>query len=434
MAMVEDRTMTQAQVTGARMAQTSGLLAQTAPTGRMQAKGGVGRDDRDAMIAELEGQLRSLEDRYKFRISSFMKRETQTRNKIESLERRLNEGSDQDEHVQRMAVIENMHRSVVQGLESIQGNTSKILHEQEKELMRAFRAKLQETSKELEQQKSRRGEPSSELQARHKKVVAELHDAREMAQRFDRKNQQLDAENKKLLEKLRSQTDDRQSLLRDLVQAKKENARLKHKCQDVVSAPSGSPPVGKVPGHVEHTAARELESTLPKHGTSEKHSDKTRAQQMSNKQYEREVRYREAVLRMKRMVDAEQRTARSLRQQQAEVLQQRTEVEVFLRQCLEDVQAEISRYEEKQERHASSEQPTFQPGISSSVHEMNAQDRGRVLELLLSQQRVVQLLYKRALPQVASGDFGDSPASFVSDHGGNEDDLAWLGDMVPPEA
>lgn len=411
--------MAQVQVTGARMAQTSGLLAQSAPGGRMQAKGGLGRDDRDAMIADLEGQLRSLEDRYKFRISSFMKRETQTRNKIESLERRLNEGSDQDEHVQRMAVIENMHRSVVQGLESIQGNTSKILHEQEKELMRAFRAKLQEVSKELEHQKSRRGEPSSELQARHKKVVAELHDAREMAQRFDRKNQQLDAENKKLLEKLRTQTDDRQSLLRDLVQAKKENARLKHKCQDGVSAPSGSPPIQKSPGNVEHTP-------VPKRSASEKHSDKTRVQQTSNRQYEREVRYREAILRMKRMVDVERRTATSLRQQQAEVLQQRTELEVFLRQCLEDVQAEVSRHEEDQDR-------TSEAVASSSVHEMTAQDRGRVLELLQSQQRVVQLLYKKALPHLASGDFVDSPSSLGPDHEGNEDDLAWLGDMVPPE-
>merc|ERR1719428_952293 len=64
------------------------------------------------MIADLQRQLegereknRSLEDQYKYRIASFVKRETQTKNKIESLDRRLTDGTDHDEHMQRMAVI-----------------------------------------------------------------------------------------------------------------------------------------------------------------------------------------------------------------------------------------------------------------------------------------------------------------------------------------
>merc|ERR1719436_388953 len=208
--------------------------------GKSQTKAsGAGRDDRDAMIQDLQRQLdgekeknRSLEDQYKYRIASFMKRETQTKNKIDSLERRLNsDGSEVDQHAQKMAVIENMHKSVVSGLDCIQNNTAKILQDQEKDLMRAFRARLQEVSKDLEAQRSRKGEHSTELQARHRRVVAELHEAQELAQTFDKKNQQLQAENQRLQEKLRTREDDRQALLKELVMARKEVARLKAQCK-----------------------------------------------------------------------------------------------------------------------------------------------------------------------------------------------------------
>ncbi|CAK0832514.1 unnamed protein product, partial [Prorocentrum cordatum] len=92
------------------------------------------RDERDTTIADLQRQLegekeknRSLEDQYKYRVATFVKRETQTKNKIDALEKRLGDAPEADEHLQRMAVIENMHKSVVAGLECIQGNTSKIL-------------------------------------------------------------------------------------------------------------------------------------------------------------------------------------------------------------------------------------------------------------------------------------------------------------------
>merc|ERR1719201_294633 len=209
--------------------------------------GMVGRDDKDTIIQELQKQLdgeksknQSLEDQFKYRIAHFVKRETQTKNKIESLERRLNDGTDHDEHVQRMAVIENMHKSVVAGLECIQNNTAKILQDQERDLMRAFRARLQEVSKDLEAQRSRKGEHSTELQARHRRVVAELHEAQELAQTFDRKNQQLAAENQKLLEKLRTREDDRQALLRELVLARKECARLKAQTKDMQPVSAGT--------------------------------------------------------------------------------------------------------------------------------------------------------------------------------------------------
>jgi len=434
--MVEDKSVQQMQATGARVLQSSpGLAEKLVSSSRSPTAGG--RDDRDAMIADLQRQLdsekeknRSLEDQYKYRVNTFMKRETQTKNKIESLEKRLSDGPDTDEHSQRMAVIGNMHQSVVAGLECIQNNTAKILQDQEKDLMRAFRARLQEVSKDLEAQRSRKGEDSTQLLQRHRRVVAELHEAQELAANFDRKNQQLIAENQKLQEKLRTREDDRQALLRELVLSKKENARLKAQQKEPAGGSDGLPGTEQQPGQ-EADAGKSLRRSI-----SQRQIDQARLQQTRNRQYEAEVAYRETIAKLKRVVEAERRSVAAMKQQQVEMLQQRTELEVFLRQCLDDVKSEITRHR-LQEGHSPGgpsvpgiDQPD-QPPAAMSVHELTAQDRERVLELLLSQQRVVQLLYSKTFstpsPQL------EDPPGLSMNPASKEDDFSWLSEIIPQE-
>jgi len=443
--MAEDRSVAQMQAQAARVIQSSpGLAEKLAASGKAYTKGpGGGRDDKDSIIQDLQKQLdsekeknRSLEDQFKYRLAHFVKRETQTKNKIESLERRLNDGVDHDEHLQRMAVIENMHKSVVMGLESIQTNTAKILQDQEKDLMRAFRARLQEVSKDLEASRKGKGEAGSELQMRHRRVVAELHEAQELAQTFDKKNQQLTAENQKLLEKLRTREDDRQCLLRELVLSKKENARLKAQAKDGGSGGPGA--VGmdasaSMPG-------RPGEMTADSHGLRKPFSSKQIEQAKftvpHNKAYEREVKYREAITKLKRMVEGERKSVRALKQQQADMLQQRTEIEVLLRQCLDDVKAEIMRHRMEHERK-DAPGATGTGGVpitAMSVHELTTQDRERVLELLLSQQRVVQLLYSKTFPQQPPSPLMEDPSAAITPgQPGKEDDFSWLSDIIPPD-
>jgi len=391
------------------------------------------RDEKDTIIQDLMKQLegereknRSLEDQYKFRVASFVKRETMTKNKIESLERRLNEGADHDEHEQRMLVIENMHKSVVAGIECIQNNTAKILQDQERELMRAFRARLQEVSKDLQAQNMRKGDQGTELQARHRRVVAELHEAQELAQDFDRKNQQLQADNSKLLDRLRQREDDRQALYRELYLSRKEAMRFKAQCKE------GSSATGEATGEPAQARDSESQHSKSKRNFSQRTIDQAKQQQSHNKQYEREVRYREAVQRLKRMVEAERKTCRALRQQQAEMLQHRTELEVLLRQCLDDVKAEIMRHRLEHQRKDGPLPNAGQPVTSMSINELTAQDRERVLELLLSQQRVVQLLYSKTLPSQPPAPLVEDPTALQKN--AKEDDFSWLSDIIPPEA
>lgn len=435
--MAEDKSVQQMQATGARILQNSPGLAERmmATSSKPMAKTmGNGRDDRDMQIVELQKQLdsekernRSLEDQFKHRVATFAKRETQTKNKIDLLERRLNDAPEADEHAHRMDIIENMHTCVISGLECIQNNTAKILQDQEKDLMRAFRARLQEVSKDLESQRSKKGEHSTELQAKHRRVVSELHEMQELANTFDKKNQQLTAENQKLQEKLRTREDDRQALLRELVLARKEAARLKAQSKE------GTGNVGSGDHGYAEQAPGDVASTLkkPMRSFSQKQIDQVRLQQTHNRQYEREVQYREALQKLKRMVEAERKTIRSMKAQQADMLQQRTELEVLLRQCLEDVKAEITRSRVDFGRQ---EGPTLpgagSPAMALAVHDLSAQDRERVLELLLSQQRVVQLLYSKTFANPLPNLPPETPVQPRAET--REDDFSWLSDIIPP--
>eukprot|EP00392_Amoebophrya_sp_AT5.2_P003033 g3038.t1 len=290
-----------------------------------------------------------------------------------------------------MSVIRNMQDSVIQGIDGIQDNTSKVLQEQEKDLMRSFRARLQDLSKELENQKAAKvGNYSAELQARHQRVLQELQSSQELAAVFDKKNQQFIAENQKLQDIIKTREDDRHALLKELVNAKKENTKLKvdldqsqQRLKDMPTSAGEGAPLDK------HT-----DKNAPKNDRS-KFLASTK-----NKAYERELAHREAISKLQRMLDAEKLQVRMLKETQAEMLHSRTELEMLLRQCLDDVKLEIAKKQlESQGGTAAARKSQPDPAASDiSLHELGQPARERVLELLLSQQRVVQLLYDKTFP------------------------------------
>jgi len=414
MADTGDRALTTMQQTAANLVRSSPGLAEKLVSGSLSKQkigAGAGRSDKEGMIADLQRQIdgerdknRGLEDQIKNRVATFVKREAQTKKKIDSLEKSLSEGGENNEHVQRIAMIEGMHKSVIASVECIQNKTAKVLQEQEKDLMRAFRARLAEMSRDLEAQESKKGDHSNELQARHRRVVAELHEAQALAQSFDEKNERLRKENQKLNEKLRTREDDQQCLFKELALAKKEAARWKAQCKDAMEDGDEDPLSNFGSSDGKPLRARS-ESSLTRGGRGvtlpdvepqkplvKRHLDPERLQHHYNSAYEREIQYRETVQKLKRVWDAEKASAKALREEQACFVQQRTELEVFLRQCLEDVTSEITRQAAEQLRS-----PDQFGG--QSVHDANAQDRQRVLELLLSQQRVVQLLFAKTFPE-----------------------------------
>lgn len=427
----------------------------SAPSGSLAANVGrkvaaSSRDDRDAVIADLQRQIheerdknRSLQDQYKVRVATFVKRELQTKSRIEALERRLAEKKESDEHDHKMLYVQSMHRDVIKSLDHIQNSTAQKLQDQERDLLKAFNAKLQKVKAEMRNSDNKQGAESLESKLSFQKVVDDLRQAQEMAQNFDKENLQLQAENQKLSERLRNRDDDREALKRELVMARKEAARLKAMAM-VRDGSAGASRRARSPAG----PMSEDEAEPPKQQFSLRQLEEARMQQTHNKQYEREMRYREAEQRLKRLAGHEKTTNDALRKQEVSMLQQRTELESLLRQCLDDVKAEVMRRRSDSKRPGplpsgaeASAAGTGPPICSISVHDLDAKDRERVLELLLSQQRAVQLLYQSPgsiSPGAASSggarsshEAHASTLGFASRHdrgspGQEEDEFAWL--------
>ncbi|KAF4696798.1 hypothetical protein FOZ60_015724 [Perkinsus olseni] len=396
----------------------------------------------------------------RYRLGAFVQRESTSKKTIETLEDQLNgldpDGTAEDEYRGRMAVLRQIVIGVVAldcGCDS-ESNTAKVLQDQEKDLMRAFRARMRDVSKELEDQKEKKraifrrscklgGECSSQ---QHRELLADLRTSRELAQSFDRKNQQLEAENKRLTEALETREDDRLSLLKELVATRREAGRLREILKQREESSGASRKQGNAGGD---GSSSMFPSSDPSGGSNAAFFDNgpgsegrqpsankggfSARSEMTNRAYERELRYRRTIEELRDQVSSDKLAMRSLQDAQKRLLQQRSEIEVFLQQCIDDVKNEIALHRKQQQKlnsggptplaHAE-EAKTIADRIDT-VHDLSAVDRERALELLLSQERVVQILHQKltlAALWVASArsDNSDEALSEAPEYGTSE--------------
>ena len=148
-----------------------------------------------------------------------------------------------------------------------------------------------------------------------------------------------------------------------------------------------------------------------------------RLKELRDRAAENEARYREIVAKLKRLLEVERswsltqnpnpdpdpkpdpdqverRNLRAVRAAHAQDLESRTELEALLRACVQDVKHEIGL---QRQQSAGGKGSAFGASSASKHREVGLgdfgpQERERVMELLLSQERVVTLLYERTFP------------------------------------
>ncbi len=127
----------------------------------------------------------------------------------------------------KMNNLNNMQQTIVHNVELVQDRTPRILQEQERDLVRAFRACLFDVRTELEKEKSKKEDGAGAWIERCRQLEAEVEWAKEVADRLERVNQTLFQENNRLKSQLTSQEEDRNFLIKQLVAVKKDKARFK---------------------------------------------------------------------------------------------------------------------------------------------------------------------------------------------------------------
>lgn len=292
-------------------------------------------------------------------------------------------------HEMKMDSVRNLHRNIINCVEHVQDRTSKVLQEQEKDLLRAFRSRLFDVQTELEKEKNKSDDGASAWIEKSKQLEAEVDWSKEMTDRLDRLNQSLVRENLRLKNQFTTQENDREFLVHELVTVKKDNARLRTEYEKITYQ---FEEFRKNRDEAPYSRAMSASTTALLRTTSPDSTVYRRPSTANaNSTAEADNRYKEIIKRLKRLLEVERRNLRQVRASYATDMQQKTELEVFLKQCIDDVKANISVRKRRDPIKKFDNSPI-------ELKEFQTQDREKVMELLLSQERVISLLYSKTFP------------------------------------
>lgn len=127
----------------------------------------------------------------------------------------------------KMSKLKSLQGQIIKNVDLVQDQTSRVLQDQERDLLRSFRARLFDVQAELEKEKSKKDDGAGVWIARSRKLESEVDWAKEVADRLERINQSLLADNSRLKSQFNGQEEDRNFLIAQLVHVKKENTQLK---------------------------------------------------------------------------------------------------------------------------------------------------------------------------------------------------------------
>jgi hypothetical protein len=355
----------------------------------------------DSASANLRKKVKVLEDDIKRRQESYVQRARVDKDQIDNLSHKLREATAGNRALidgdTRMKVVKEMHQQILKNVENVQSTTSRILQEQERDLLRAFRARLFGVQNELEKEKNKSEEGASLWIEKNRQLEKDLEWAKEMADRLERVNQKLTTDNTTLKQQFKAQEDDREFLIKELVAVRKDNERLRQEaCQFKTENEELNRKIAKdfLPSNVAHAPCTIKPEKIQNPAS-----------------VPNGVKYKNIINRMKSLLERERKNLRRARAAYEREVQDRSELEYFLRRCVNDVRNEISRrrgelveYSRTQLR-SDDHNLTNAHSIDSnpqkdeeSTKEFSCADRERVMELLLSQERVISLLYSKTFP------------------------------------
>lgn len=310
--------------------------------------------------------------------------------------------------------------------------------------MRAFRARLYSVQEELESEKNKTDDGASAWIEKSKQLETEVEWTKELADRLDRLNQSLTRENQRLKTQFTTQENDREFLVKQLVGVKKDNVRLRNEYdalrrdlqqvrdESVPRRSSGISASGSLPMPSSIGLLSASASALPRMTTSAGGVASSTATSRPNTAtalafaspglLEADNRYKEIIKRLKRLLDVERRNLQQVRVSYKGELQSRSELEVVLKECIQDVRAEILRHNSGAKRTDAPLSGTKTSSVavnnnSSGVSDLrlDAVERQHLVDTLLAKERLLQLLASKAFPvrRSSSGGAGGGDPLFT---------------------
>jgi DNA repair exonuclease SbcCD ATPase subunit len=313
----------------------------------------------DAQLDEnkkIQEDLRRREERYN-------KREQDYRQKIDDLQRelRVRLGYEKDADKKNRRIYKKMQGEIDQQIASIDTRVNKLKDEQEKDIIRKFNSLLAKIKKGGEEKKNSNGESGAELKERENELQHHLELITNIAQRIDNENRALLKKNQELRNEYKAQENDRELLVRQLVQHKKENGKIKEQIElyqrltQQRQDEEGIEEPLDVDGFEEDLAKKRAQ--LGTRGSSTRGGQANQQQQANPLVYipkqktetedEKVLRYERVIDKLKKMLEHERRLLKGARQQYQREMGVKTELEVLLRETVEQVIAEKQKANSK---------------------------------------------------------------------------------------
>jgi hypothetical protein len=311
-------------------------------------------------------RCRELRDAIHSRQERYVKREQEYRTTIIDFEEKLNEGvAPKDPRIldttsKNLERISQYHGQIIDKISTVQKKTMTLLKEQEVQIVKEFNEKLGDKCKELEVERKKDSE-KGELNLKENKLYEELETNKSKIDAIDERNKRLTQKNNELKITFKSHDQDKRILEGQIESLRESNQKLKRSLDLLRSTPS-----------------RPASSTMVRGKSARVKSAVSRSSnnEMSNQ-------YQVVISKLKRMIELEQKNTRAARTAYARELEAKKELESLLRACVDDVKSHISKKRSEQRMHLS---------------EKSVDDMEKVIEILLSQERVLTLLYDKTFP------------------------------------
>lgn len=179
----------------------------------------------------LKAEINLLKSDIERRQETYIARERAYKQRIDELEEEFNRQKSGKTGWMRtdakMSSLKHMQHQIVENVELVQDRTAHVLQEQERDLLRAFRARLFDVQTELEREKGKKDDGAGAWIEKCRQLEAEVEWAKQVADRLERVNQGLAAESARLKSQSASQEMDRNNLIKELCAYKKDNSILR---------------------------------------------------------------------------------------------------------------------------------------------------------------------------------------------------------------
>lgn len=197
----------------------------------------------DAIMGEdalsLLTKLSRLEKDLERRNASYAAREEAYKERVAALEEELTSQQKGSGHAKKtdskLSELKSIQAEILESVELVQDRTARIMQEQERDLLRSFRARLFDVQTELEKEKSKKDDGLAAWRERFTQLEAEMDWATEVSNRLDKVNATLTEENHELKIKFNSQEQDRNLFIELLVSLKKDNALWRAKNVEIIA-------------------------------------------------------------------------------------------------------------------------------------------------------------------------------------------------------